>query len=146
MIVRPALSSVASVNVTVPNIVPSVSLGLLFNLNGGFTDIQSAVVGAVVGYLMLWSVYWIFKLITGKEGMGYGDFKMLAAIGAWLGWTILPAVILLSSILGSIIGIGLMVWAKQGRNTAIPFGPYLALGGIAALFWGKQLSHLYLLT
>jgi leader peptidase (prepilin peptidase)/N-methyltransferase len=125
---------------------PLLWLGLLFNLNGGFTDIQSAVVGAVVGYLMLWSVYWIFKLITGKEGMGYGDFKMLAAIGAWLGWTILPAVILLSSILGSIIGIGLMVWAKQGRNTAIPFGPYLALGGIAALFWGKQLSHLYLLT
>lgn len=123
---------------------PLLWLGLLFNLNGGFTDIQSAVIGAVAGYLILWSVYWLFKLITGKEGMGYGDFKMLGAIGAWFGWTILPAVILLSSIAGSIIGIGLIIFAKKGRNTAIPFGPYLALGGIAALFWGTQLSHLYL--
>ncbi|MFM1911733.1 MAG: Type 4 prepilin-like protein leader peptide-processing enzyme : Leader peptidase [Pseudomonadota bacterium] len=123
---------------------PLLWLGLLFNLNGGFTDIQSAVIGAVAGYLILWSVYWLFKLITGKEGMGYGDFKMLGAIGAWFGWTILPAAILLSSIAGSIIGIGLIIFAKKGRNTAIPFGPYLALGGIAALFWGTQLSHLYL--
>jgi len=123
---------------------PLLWLGLLFNLNGGFTDIQSAIVGAAAGYLVLWSVYWLFKLITGKEGMGYGDFKMLAAIGAWFGWMMLPAVILLSSIAGSIIGIGLMAFAKKGRNTAIPFGPYLALGGIAALFWGNQLSHLYL--
>jgi len=119
-------------------------LGLLFNLNGGFTDIQSAVIGAVAGYLILWSVYWLFKLITGKEGMGYGDFKMLAAIGAWFGWGMLPAVILLSSIAGSIIGIGLILLAKKGRNTAIPFGPYLALGGIVALFFGTQLSNLYL--
>ena len=123
---------------------PLLWLGLLFNLNGGFTNIQSAIVGAAAGYLVLWSVYWLFKLITGKDGMGYGDFKMLAAIGAWFGWTMLPAVILLSSIAGSIIGIGLMAFAKKGRNTAIPFGPYLALGGIAALFWGNQLSHLYL--
>ena len=125
---------------------PLLWLGLLFNLNGGFTDIQSAVIGAVAGYLILWSVYWLFKLITGKEGMGYGDFKMLGAIGAWFGWTILPAVILLSSIAGSIIGIGLIIFAKKGRNTAIPFGPYLALGGIAALFYGAQLSHLYLVV
>ncbi len=124
---------------------PLLWLGLLFNINGGFTDIQSALIGAVAGYLILWSVYWLFKLITGKEGMGYGDFKMLAAIGAWLGWTSLPAVILLSSIAGSIIGIGLIVLAKKERNTAIPFGPYLALGGIATLFWGAQLSHLYLI-
>jgi leader peptidase (prepilin peptidase)/N-methyltransferase len=125
---------------------PLLWLGLLFNLNGGFTDIQSAVIGAVAGYLILWSVYWLFKLITGKEGMGYGDFKMLAAIGAWFGWAMLPAVILLSSVAGSIIGICLIVFAKKGRNTAIPFGPYLALGGIAALFWGTQLSHLYLVS
>jgi len=124
---------------------PLLWLGLLFNLNGGFTDIQSAIIGAAAGYLVLWSVYWLFKFITGKEGMGYGDFKMLAAIGAWFGWMMLPTVILLSSIAGSIIGIGLMAFAKKGRNTAIPFGPYLALGGIAALFWGNQLSHLYLL-
>ena len=123
---------------------PLLWLGLLFNLNGGFADIQSAVIGAVAGYLILWSVYWLFKLVTGKEGMGYGDFKMLAAIGAWFGWDMLPAVILLSSIAGSVIGIGLIIFAKKGRNTAIPFGPYLALGGIAALFWGTQLSHLYL--
>ena len=123
---------------------PLLWLGLLFNLHGGFTDIQSAVIGAMAGYLILWSVYWLFKLITGKEGMGYGDFKMLAAIGAWFGWAMLPAVILLSSIAGSIIGIGLILFAKKGRNSAIPFGPYLALGGIAALFWGAQLSNLYL--
>ena len=123
---------------------PLLWLGLLFNLNGGFTDIQSAVIGAMTGYLILWSVYWLFKLITGKEGMGYGDFKMLAAIGAWFGWAMLPAVILLSSISGSIIGIGLIIFAKKGRNTAIPFGPYLALGGITALFFGAQLSTLYL--
>jgi leader peptidase (prepilin peptidase)/N-methyltransferase len=125
---------------------PLLWLGLLFNLNGGFTDIQSAMIGAVAGYLILWIVYWVFKLVTGKEGMGYGDFKMLAAIGAWFGWTMLPAVILLSSIAGSIIGIGLIIFAKKGRNTAIPFGPYLALGGIAALFYGAQLSHLYLVV
>ena len=125
---------------------PLLWLGLLFNLNGGFTDIQSAIIGAVVGYLILWIVYWVFKLATGKEGMGYGDFKMLAAIGAWFGWTMLPAVILLSSIAGSIIGIGLIIFAKKGRDTAIPFGPYLALGGIAALFYGAQLSHLYLVV
>lgn len=125
---------------------PLLWLGLLFNLYGGFTDIQSAIIGAVAGYLILWIVYWLFKLVTGKEGMGYGDFKMLAAIGAWFGWTMLPAVILLSSIAGSIIGIGLIIFAKKGRNTAIPFGPYLALGGIAALFYGAQLSHLHLVV
>lgn len=123
---------------------PLLWLGLLFNLNTGFTDIQSAVIGAAVGYLILWSVYWLFKLATGKEGMGYGDFKMLAAIGAWLGWTTIPAVILLSSVAGSITGVGLMIFAKRGRNTAIPFGPYLALGGITTLFFGSQLSRWYL--
>ncbi|HZV97545.1 MAG TPA: A24 family peptidase [Methylophilaceae bacterium] len=123
---------------------PLLWLGLLYNLNTGFTDLHSAVIGAVAGYLSLWSVYWLFKLVTGKEGMGYGDFKLLAAIGAWFGWQLIPAVILLSSLVGSIIGIGLIFLAKHGRNVPIPFGPYLALGGIAALFWGPQLSKLYL--
>jgi leader peptidase (prepilin peptidase)/N-methyltransferase len=123
---------------------PLLWLGLLFNIGGGFTDLQSAVIGAMAGYLILWAVFWVFKIVTGKEGMGYGDFKLLAAIGAWFGWQLLPAVILLSSVVGSIIGIGLIVLAKRGREVPIPFGPYLALGGIAALFWGPQLSRLYL--
>ncbi len=123
---------------------PLLWAGLLFNLSDGFTDLSSAVAGAAAGYLVLWSVYWLFKLVTGKEGMGYGDFKLLAALGAWFGWELLPAVILLSSIAGSIIGIGLIVLTKHGRETPIPFGPYLALGGVAALFFGKQLSQLYL--
>ncbi len=123
---------------------PLLWAGLLFNLIGGFTDIKSALVGAMAGYLALWSVYWLFKLVTGKEGMGYGDFKLLAAIGAWFGWTMLPAVILLSSVAGSVVGIALIVLAKHGRSVPIPFGPYLALGGIAALFWGPQLARLYL--
>jgi leader peptidase (prepilin peptidase)/N-methyltransferase len=123
---------------------PLLWLGLLYNLDGGFTTVQSAVVGAAGGYLILWSIYWIFKLATGKEGMGYGDFKLLAAIGAWFGWQLLPAVILLSSLAGSIIGVGMIVLARHGRSTPIPFGPYLALGGIAALFWGPQLAKFYL--
>ena len=125
---------------------PLLWLGLLFNLNSGFTDLHSALIGAVAGYLILWSIYWLFKLVTGKEGMGYGDFKLLAAIGAWFGWQLLPAVILLSSLLGSIIGIGLIVLARRERSVPIPFGPYLALGGIAALFWGQQLASYYLTT
>ena len=118
--------------------------GLLFSLNGGFTDLKSAVIGVMAGYLALWSVYWLFKLVTGKEGMGYGDFKLLAAIGAWFGWQLLPAVILLSSVVGSVVGIAMIVLARHGRSVPIPFGPYLALGGIAALFWGPQLAQLYL--
>jgi leader peptidase (prepilin peptidase)/N-methyltransferase len=123
---------------------PLLWLGLLVNLNGRFTDLRSAVIGAMAGYLILWSIYWLFKLVTGKEGMGYGDFKLLAAIGAWFGWQLLPAVILLSSLVGSIIGIILILLARQGRNVPMPFGPYLALGGICALFWGPQISKLYL--
>jgi leader peptidase (prepilin peptidase)/N-methyltransferase len=123
---------------------PLLWAGLLYNLEGGFTDIQSAVIGAAAGYLILWSVYWLFKLVTGKEGMGYGDFKLLAAIGAWFGWKLLPAVILLSSVVGSVIGIALVILAKRGRDIPMPFGPYLALGGIAALFFGPQLSQFYL--
>ncbi len=123
---------------------PLLWLGLLFNLNGGFTDLKSAVIGAMLGYLILWSVYWVFKLVTGKEGMGYGDFKLLGAIGAWFGWQMLPAVILLSSVVGAVIGIGLIVFKGKGGGTAIPFGPFLALGGIAALFFGQQLMQFYL--
>ncbi|HOY70350.1 MAG TPA: A24 family peptidase [Methylotenera sp.] len=123
---------------------PLLWLGILFNLNGGLTDLKSAVIGAMAGYLILWSIYWLFKLVTGKEGMGYGDFKLLAAIGAWFGWKILPAVILLSSVMGTIIGVGLIVLAKRGREVPMPFGPFLALGGIAALFFGQQLASYYI--
>jgi leader peptidase (prepilin peptidase)/N-methyltransferase len=123
---------------------PLLWLGLLFNLNFGFTDIQSAVTGAVAGYLILWSVYWAFKIIRGKEGMGYGDFKLLAAIGAWFGWKLLPAVILLSSTLGAVIGIALIVLTKRGKEVPMPFGPFLAIGGIAALFFGQELAKFYL--
>ena len=118
--------------------------GLLFNLNNGFTTLNAAVIGAIAGYMILWSIYWAFKLATGKEGMGYGDFKLLAAIGAWFGWQLLPAVILLSSVLGAIIGISLIIFTKQGRETPMPFGPFLAIGGIAALFLGPQLASYYL--
>ena len=122
---------------------PLLWLGLLFNLIDGFTDLKSAVIGAILGYLILWSVYWTFKLVTGKDGMGYGDFKLLSAIGAWFGWQMLPAVILLSSIVGALIGIGLIVFKGKSGRTAIPFGPFLALGGIAALFFGPQLMGLW---
>ncbi|MFD0913196.1 prepilin peptidase [Methylophilus luteus] len=124
---------------------PLLWLGLLINLNNGFTDITSAVVGAMAGYLVLWAVYWLFKLVTGKEGMGYGDFKLLAAIGAWFGWQLLPAVIMLSSVVGSVIGIGLILFKGKTRQTAIPFGPFLALGGISALFYGHSLAAFYLM-
>ncbi|ENO77020.1 prepilin peptidase [Thauera sp. 63] len=123
---------------------PLLWLGLLFNLGDTFTDLPSAVIGAMAGYLALWSVYWLFKLVTGKEGMGYGDFKLLAAIGAWLGWSLLPLTILLSSLVGAVVGITLIVLARHGRNVPIPFGPYLAAAGIIALFWGETLTSRYL--
>jgi leader peptidase (prepilin peptidase)/N-methyltransferase len=117
--------------------------GLLLNLADTFTDIRSAVLGVVAGYIALWSMYWIFKLVTKREGMGYGDFKLLAAIGAWLGWQMLPLVILVSSMAGSIVGAGLIAIAKRKRYEPIPFGPYLAGSGFAALLWGKQLNQAY---
>ena len=123
---------------------PLLWAGLLFNLFGTYTDLGSAVIGAVAGYLSLWLVYWGFKLATGKEGMGYGDFKLLGAIGAWLGWQMLPLTILLSSFVGALVGIALIVFARHGRNTPIPFGPYLAAAGVIALFWGKALTTGYL--
>ena len=123
---------------------PLIWCGLLVNLWGVFTDLQSAVIGAAAGYLALWSIYWAYKFATGKEGMGYGDFKLLAGIGAWLGWKMLPVVVLLSSFVGAIVGISLIVFARHGRNVPIPFGPYLVLGGLAALFWGDTLIKYYL--
>lgn len=123
---------------------PLLWAGLALNLFGVYTSLPSAVIGAIAGYLSLWAVYWVFKLATGKEGMGYGDFKLLAAIGAWLGWKMLPLVILLSSFVGAAIGIGMIVFARHGRNTPIPFGPYLAIAGIIALFHGDALTRRYL--
>ena len=123
---------------------PLLWAGLLFNIPGIFVDLKTAVIGAAAGYLSLWSVYWAFRLATGKEGMGFGDFKLLAAIGAWLGWAMLPLVILLSSMVGAAVGIGLIVLARQGREVPIPFGPYLAAGGVVALFWGPQLTRTWL--
>jgi leader peptidase (prepilin peptidase)/N-methyltransferase len=101
------------------------------------------VIGAAAGYLVLWAVYWIFKLVTGKEGMGYGDFKLLAALGAWLGWAMLPTIILLSSVVGAIVGISLIVFARRGRDKPIPFGPYLAAAGMIALLYGEQIGGIF---
>jgi leader peptidase (prepilin peptidase)/N-methyltransferase len=123
---------------------PLLWLGILINLSNGFTDIQGAVIGAVVGYLSLWLTYWCFKLVTGKEGMGYGDFKLLAAIGAWLGWGMLPIVIIFSSLMGAIVGIGLIMSVKHNKNMPIPFGPYLVSGALIALFVGNDINQLYL--
>ena len=118
--------------------------GLLVNLAGTFVPLDQAVIGAAAGYLCLWSIYWLFKLATGKEGMGYGDFKLLAALGAWLGWKMLPIVVLLSASVGAVVGIALMVLAKRGRDIPIPFGPYLAVAGFITLLYGKPLAQAYL--
>jgi leader peptidase (prepilin peptidase) / N-methyltransferase len=121
--------------------------GLLANVAGVSpvgTSLRDAVIGAVAGYLALWSVYWIFKLVRGKEGMGYGDFKLLAALGAWLGWQMLPLIVLLSSVIGALIGIGLVVFKGRDHQIPLAFGPYLAIAGAIALFFGKPLMALYL--
>jgi leader peptidase (prepilin peptidase)/N-methyltransferase len=123
---------------------PLLWLGLLVNLNGHFASLSDAVIGAIAGYLVLWSVYWLFKLATGKEGMGYGDFKLLAALGAWLGWQMLPVTLLLSSAVGAVVGIAMIVLVKHDRRVPIPFGPYLAGGGLVALFFGSDLTQAYL--
>lgn len=123
---------------------PMLWAGLAFNVAGTFVPLSSAVIGAIAGYLSLWAVYWAFKLATGKEGMGYGDFKLLAGLGAWLGWQSLPVVILLSSLVGAAVGLSLMVFARHGRDKPIPFGPYLAAAGLIALFWGDQLMRRWL--
>ena len=122
---------------------PLLWLGLLVNLNGTFVPLQDAVIGAAAGYLSLWSIYWLFKLATGKEGMGYGDFKLLAALGAWLGWKMLPVIILSSSLVGAVVGIALIVAARRGRHIPIPFGPDLAAAGLVTLVYGQQIVNAY---
>jgi len=123
---------------------PLLWLGLLVNLNGAFVPLQDAVIGAAAGYLSLWSVYWLFKLATGKEGMGYGDFKLLAALGAWLGWQMLPLIVLLSSVVGAAVGIVLIVFKGRDHSVPLAFGPYLAIAGANALFFGPALLKVYM--
>ena len=107
-------------------------------------DPSAAILGAVLGYLILWTVYWAFKLLTGKEGMGYGDFKLLGALGAWMGWQMLPLILLLSAFTGAVVGIGLILFRGRDRNVPMPFGPYLAAAGWIALLWGPQIMGGYL--
>ena len=123
---------------------PLLWLGLLANSQHIFTDLQSAVVGAAAGYLVLWSVYWLFKLLTGKEGMGHGDFKLLAALGAWTGWQMLPLIILLSSFVGALIGVAMILILGRDRQIPIAFGPYLAIAGWIAMMWGSNIVTGYL--
>ncbi len=118
--------------------------GLLVNLHGTLASLPDAVIGAAAGYLSLWSLYWLFRLATGKEGMGYGDFKLLAAIGAWLGWQALPFVLFASSLIGAITGIALIVLRRHNAAVPIPFGPFLAGAGLLALLWGDPLHRLWL--
>ncbi|MBP8120361.1 MAG: prepilin peptidase [Burkholderiales bacterium] len=123
---------------------PLLWLGLMVNAGGLFVDLRSAVIGAIAGYLILWLVFWAFKLATGKEGMGYGDFKLLAAIGAWLGWQTLPLVILLSAAVGTVVGIAGIILKGRDKGAKLPFGPYLAAAGFIALIWGQPLNMWYL--
>jgi leader peptidase (prepilin peptidase)/N-methyltransferase len=123
---------------------PLLWLGLFLSLFSIYTDPSSSIIGALAGYLSLWTVYQGFKIVTGKEGMGYGDFKLLAVFGAWLGWQYLPLIILLSSLVGAIIGISMVVFVKKDKNIPIPFGPYLAVAGWIALLWGDKINSLYL--
>jgi leader peptidase (prepilin peptidase) / N-methyltransferase len=123
---------------------PLLWLGLIANHFGLFTSLGDALWGAVAGYLSLWLVFWLFKLVTGKEGMGYGDFKLLAMLGAWGGWQILPLTILLSSVVGAVLGVIMLRLRDANTSTPIPFGPYLAIAGFIALLWGKQITDGYL--
>lgn len=123
---------------------PVLWLGLLLNAFGVFTDPVSAILGAVAGYLSLWTVYQVFRRLTGKEGMGYGDFKLLALFGAWLGWQMLPQIVLISALVGSVVGITLIALRRHGRDVPIPFGPYLAAAGWIALLWGARINAGYL--
>jgi leader peptidase (prepilin peptidase)/N-methyltransferase len=128
---------------------PLLWLGLGFSLlhdpaaDLPFPDTQTAIIGAIAGYLSLWSVYWLFKLATGKEGMGYGDFKLLAVLGAWLGWQMLPLIILLSAVVGAIVGIAMIILLDRDHQIPIPFGPYLAGAGLIALLWGQPIIDAY---
>ncbi|KGJ91240.1 Prepilin peptidase [Colwellia psychrerythraea] len=123
---------------------PLLWLGLLININGTFIPLTDAVIGAAVGYMSLFSVFWLFKLMTGKEGMGYGDFKLFAVFGAWLGWQLLPLLILMASVVGAIVGIALMLFKNHQKEQGIPFGPYLAVAGWLTLLWGEGIWSWYL--
>ena len=123
---------------------PLLWLGLLLSLNTVFVDMRASIIGAAAGYLSLWSVYQLFRLVTGKEGMGFGDFKLLAAIGAWLGWQALPVTIMLSSLVGAVVGVSLILIRGRDRNIPIPFGPYIAAAGWLAMLWGKDITDAYL--
>ena len=125
-------------------VLPFLWLGLLISIFSVFTDTHSSIVGAVAGYLSLWSVFQLFKLLTGKEGMGHGDFKLLALFGAWLGWQYLPQVVLLSSVVGAIVGVTLIIFLGRDRNIPIPFGPYIAAAGWISLLWGDTINQAYL--
>ena len=125
---------------------PLLWLGLLVNINGAIVPLHDAVVGAVAGYMSLFSIFWLFKLITGKDGMGHGDFKLVALFGAWIGWQLLPLLILMASAVGAVIGISLMVFKNHQREQAIPFGPYLAVAGWITLLWGNGIWTWYLST
>ncbi len=122
---------------------PLMWLGILLSVFGVFTSLQSSVIGAIAGYLILWSVFQAFRILTGKEGMGFGDFKLLAALGAWLGWELLPQVILVSSVVGATFGVLMLITGKSSMQNKIPFGPYLAFAGWIALIWGDTLNRLY---
>ncbi len=125
-------------------VLPLLWIGLMVNQFGLFASPADALWGAIAGYLSLWSVYWLFKLVTGKEGMGYGDFKLLAMLGAWGGWQILPLTILLSSLVGAVLGVIMLRLRNAETSTPIPFGPYLAIAGWIALLWGEQVTASYL--
>ena len=123
---------------------PLLWLGLIVNATGGYVSLEDAFWGAVAGYMSLWTIYQLFRVLTGKEGMGYGDFKLLAALGAWLGWAMLPAIVLLSSLVGAVVGIAMMAFRQHDRNIPIPFGPYLAAAGLLCLWWGPEIQQLWL--
>ncbi|WP_249671619.1 prepilin peptidase [Pseudomonas abieticivorans] len=125
-------------------VLPLLWLGLIVNAFGLFTSLTDALWGAVAGYLVLWLVFWLFKLVTGKEGMGHGDFKLLAMLGAWGGWQILPLTVLLSSLVGAILGVIMLRMRNASNSTPIPFGPYLAIAGWIALLWGDQITTSYM--
>jgi len=126
-------------------VMPLLWFGLLININGTFASLTEAIIGAAVGYMSLFSVFWLFKLCTGKEGMGHGDFKLFALFGAWIGWQLLPILILMASVVGAIVGITLMVFKNHQREQAIPFGPYLAVAGFVTFLWGEGIWAWYLL-
>lgn len=134
-------------NMVLPLIWAGLALSLFHPMDGAdklFIDPKAAIVGALAGYLSLWSVYHLFRLLTGKEGMGYGDFKLLAALGAWLGWSLLPLIILMSAVVGAVVGILLIVFKQHERSVPIPFGPYLAAAGWISMLWGREIINWYL--